>query len=226
MVKIYSLKNDGNRSLSKNFTVREFRCRDGSDLIKVSPETVAVLQAIRDYFGRPVTINSAYRTPEHNARVGGAKSSQHVKGTACDIRVSGVPARAVAAYVEAEHPGHGIGSYPTFVHVDSRGYKVLWKDTGSHVVKTFGAINYKQYKAPDIPDVVPVPEEEAMTDREIYEAVQRHARTLPVPDWAKAELQEAVDRGITDGTNPMELIPRYQAAIMAKRASEPEGHGH
>ena len=40
----------------------------------------------------------------------------------------------------------------------------------------------------------------------------------PVPDWAKAEYREAVDLGITDGTAPTMLIPRYQAAIMALRA--------
>jgi hypothetical protein len=40
-----------------------------------------------------------------------------------------------------------------------------------------------------------------------------------VPEWAKTELQEAIDLGITDGTRPMQLIPRYQAAIMAKRAA-------
>ena len=60
-----------------------------------------------------------------------------------------------------------------------------------------------------------------LTDAQAYELLekaQRHAATLPAPDWARAELREAVDSGVTDGTRPMELIPRYQAAIMAKRA--------
>ena len=60
--------------------------------------------------------------------------------------------------------------------------------------------------------------EDVMTDQEVYEAVQRYARTLPVPDWAKDELFEAQEMGITDGTRPMEPVPRYQAAIMAARA--------
>jgi len=42
----------------------------------------------------------------------------------------------------------------------------------------------------------------------------------PVPDWAQKELEEAVKLGITDGKEPMALIPRYQAAIMAKRIKE------
>lgn len=62
--------------------------------------------------------------------------------------------------------------------------------------------------------------EDTMTDKEIYEAVQRYAATLPVPASMQAEFQRAIRKGITDGKNPMQLIPRYQAAIMAMRAAE------
>ena len=61
-----------------------------------------------------------------------------------------------------------------------------------------------------------------MTGKEIYEALQEYLKQVPLPEWAKAELQEAVDMGITDGSGPMTLIPRYQAAIMAKRAMKKE----
>lgn len=61
-------------------------------------------------------------------------------------------------------------------------------------------------------------EEDTMTGEQIYDALNAHLDTLPVPDWAKKELDEAKEMGITDGKNPMRLIPRYQAAIMAKRA--------
>ena len=43
-----------------------------------------------------------------------------------------------------------------------------------------------------------------------------------LPQWAKGELEEAKEAGITDGTAPMSFIPRYQAAIMAKRAAKHE----
>ena len=55
MVKTYSLKQDGNKNLTKDFKVREFACKDGSDKILISTETVEILQAIRDYFGQPIT---------------------------------------------------------------------------------------------------------------------------------------------------------------------------
>lgn len=66
----------------------------------------------------------------------------------------------------------------------------------------------------------PFEEEEPMTGKEIYDALQEYTAKLPLPEWAQAELEEAKRLGITDGENPMQLIPRYQAAIMAKRAVE------
>lgn len=57
-----------------------------------------------------------------------------------------------------------------------------------------------------------------MTGKEIWDALQEHLGKQPLPDWAKEEMEEAVRMGITDGKNPMQLIPRYQAAIMAMRA--------
>ena len=63
-------------------------------------------------------------------------------------------------------------------------------------------------------------EEENMTGKEIYDALCDYLGSQPLPAWARAELEEAVALGITDGENPMALIPRYQAAIMALRAAK------
>lgn len=59
-----------------------------------------------------------------------------------------------------------------------------------------------------------------ITGEEIYTALQGYLSQLPAPDWAGKELEEAIAMGVTDGKNPMQLVPRYQAAIMAKRAAE------
>lgn len=215
-VKTYSLAASGDKKLAENFRVREFRCKDGSDTILICTETVKILQAVRDYFGRPIIIHSAYRTPTWNKHVGGATSSQHVVGTAVDFHVENVPTWAVAGYLEANYPKHGIGYYANFVHLDSRGRNVYWKYSGSNTVSTFGyQNNYKQYKKKE-----PVFVEDDMTDKEVYEALQRHCKTLSLPKWAEKEFAEAKDAGITDGTDPMVMIPRYQAAIMALRASK------
>ena len=134
MLEVFSLAKDGGRRLSANFTVREFACKDGSDPVFVDTELVQVLQSIRDRFGSPVVITSAYRTAAHNKAVGGAAYSQHLYGRAADIRVAGVSVETLAAYAEKLLPDTGgIGRYPVrsgrptgWVHVDVRAAKSRW----------------------------------------------------------------------------------------------------
>jgi hypothetical protein len=45
-----------------------------------------VLDPLREAYGKPIIVSSGYRCPKLNAAVGGAASSQHVKGEAADIR--------------------------------------------------------------------------------------------------------------------------------------------
>ena len=126
-VKVYSLAKDGNKALSTNFKVREFRCQDGSDVILIHPDLVKVLQKVRTHFARPITITSAYRTPPHNKRENGKPFSQHQYGTAADIVVTGVAPKKVAAYVETLMPkSGGIGIYSNFTHIDCRSKKARW----------------------------------------------------------------------------------------------------
>lgn len=124
-IKTYSLKKDGNTKLSENFRVREFACKDGSDKILIDTDLVNLLQKIRTHFKKPVNITSGYRTASHNKKVGGASSSYHLKGQACDIKISGVHPVLVALYAERLNAG-GIGVYDTFVHVDTRATSSRW----------------------------------------------------------------------------------------------------
>lgn len=135
-VKVYSKAKNGTTKLSANFKVSEFACKDGSDTVFVAPELVAVLQKIREHFGKAVVINSAYRTEAHNAKEGGSPYSQHKYGMAADIRISGVTPLAVAQYAQALLPSSGgIGVYKTFTHVDVRTAKSRWDQrSGKQVV--------------------------------------------------------------------------------------------
>ena len=45
-----------------------------------------VLDPLREQLGKPIYVNSGYRCPRHNLKVGGAVNSQHLKGEAADIR--------------------------------------------------------------------------------------------------------------------------------------------
>lgn len=62
--------------------------------------------------------------------------------------------------------------------------------------------------------------EDTMTGKEIYDALNKYMSSQKVPSKCEKEFKEAVEMGITDGTNPCQLIPRWQAALMAKRAME------
>ena len=127
IVKVYSKAKDGNTKLSTNFKVKEFACLDGTDTIFVSDELVKVLQKVRDNFGKPVIINSAYRTESHNKKVGGSANSQHKYGMAADIRINGVSPKTIATYINKLMPDRGgIGVYTSFVHIDVRAKKSRW----------------------------------------------------------------------------------------------------
>lgn len=63
-----------------------------------------------------------------------------------------------------------------------------------------------------------IAEDDNMTGEEIYKALTEYLRTLKCPENMQAELNEAIELGITDGTRPMDVCRRCEAAIMVKRS--------
>jgi hypothetical protein len=59
-----------------------------------------VLQPVRDHFAKGVKVNSGFRHPDVNAKVGGSKTSDHCKGQAADIEIPGVPNAELAEWVK------------------------------------------------------------------------------------------------------------------------------
>ncbi|EAS1809073.1 DUF882 domain-containing protein [Salmonella enterica] len=113
--------------ISKYFKRKEFSCRCGCGQDTVDAELLAILEDVREHFGKPVIINSANRCPTHNKRVGGASKSVHLTGKAADIVVKGIAPDIVHAYLTAKYSGkYGIGKYKTFTHVDSRSKESRW----------------------------------------------------------------------------------------------------
>ena len=102
----------------KNFSPAEIACR-GTGQLKLVPEAMDKLQALRDRLGKPLIVRSGYRSPEHNRRVGGAKASKHMDGTAFDIALANHD--PVAFEAAARAVGFlGFGYYPRsgFMHID------------------------------------------------------------------------------------------------------------
>ena len=58
-----------------------------------------VLQPVRDHYGKGVKVNSGFRHPEVNAKVGGSKTSDHCKGQAADIEIPGVANADLAKWI-------------------------------------------------------------------------------------------------------------------------------
>ena len=127
-INAYSLARDGEKNLTKNFKVKEFACKDGSDPVFIARELPMVCQYIRTRTGKGFVPNSAYRTPEHNEREGGVANSQHVYGCAVDIpKLSGyTPAKMASIAREIMPDWGGVGIYSWGIHVDVREEKADW----------------------------------------------------------------------------------------------------
>lgn len=132
--------------LSEHFNSYEFRCGLGRPCacttILIDDRLVEILEQIRQHFGQPITITSAYRCDSYNRSIGGATGSRHSKGQAADIVVKGVSPREVAKYAESIGV-LGIGLYETaadgyFTHVDTRDYKSFWYGQNEAKRTTFG----------------------------------------------------------------------------------------
>ena len=103
-----------NKELSPNFKGKEFKCNCGKcNVTIVDPIGLALLQALRNMYGSPVHILSAYRCPAHNEHVKGLPFSFHPQGKAWDLDLR------VAELAKKIFPWHYIGE--GFIHVDTRG---------------------------------------------------------------------------------------------------------
>ena len=86
---------------TKNFKASEFACKCGCEN-KIDQRVIDMAQIIRDELGVPVKVNSGYRCPEHNEKVGGVKGSKHTLGHAADLS-SSVGAKAMFEAIKRLH---------------------------------------------------------------------------------------------------------------------------
>ena len=124
--------------LEKNFSLKEFECKDGTavpeEYMCNVEELARNLQILREHIQRPIIVISGYRSPEYNKRCGGAKRSQHLLAKAADIVIPGIDPLEIRNIIiklikeEKMQPG-GVGLYSTFTHYDIRGSNARW---GSH----------------------------------------------------------------------------------------------
>ena len=95
MEQIVQLNSKAN--LSEHFVLGEFTRSKYPEVYNIpSHEAIANLkrlcewlEVLRNKIGHPIVINSGYRSPQLNRKVGGAPTSNHLTGCAADIRTSG-----------------------------------------------------------------------------------------------------------------------------------------
>lgn len=112
-----------------HFSRSEAACKCGCGFWAQDWELLEVLEDVREFFGRPVIVNSWCRCLAYNTLREGEEDSYHMKAMAADIWVSGIGADIIADYLERRYPDrYGIGRYPSFTHIDVRPKRARWKE--------------------------------------------------------------------------------------------------
>lgn len=105
------------------FTDKELACKC-CGVNGCKPEAVAMLNKLREIYGKPVILSSAYRCPSHNRKVGGASNSTHMAGYAFDIPCHGEQAYEIlragilAGFTGIEVRQHLSDRHDRWIHFD------------------------------------------------------------------------------------------------------------
>lgn len=215
MIREYSVKGDGDGRVSKHFRVREFASKDGTDKVLIDDDLVKLLENIREAAGgKAVTINSGYRSPEHNKAVGGVSKSQHVKGTAADIVVADTDPLTVGQIAEYFlNTKGGIGVYKSFTHVDTRATRSRWDQRSGKQVVVSGWPGWEE------PEMT-----QAQFDAMMEDYLKRLAQQEP-SDWSAEEREWCEDNGLIKGDENGDkqykmFVTREQMAVFMQRLAK------
>lgn len=124
------IKNTSKR-ISQDFVESEFFTKDPdykADGHYLDDRLIDAVQFLRSFFGEKILITSSYRSPEYNAKIGGAMNSFHTQGRAIDFQFL---RRNKEIILEIENSPtireklkdfgiNGLLFYPNFIHIDTR----------------------------------------------------------------------------------------------------------
>jgi hypothetical protein len=131
-------------ALLRGYDVRYFTARElcpvgrlaGGVVLKAPPcgiwgnilPTVRILDELRAFYGKPVIVNSGYRDAAYNRAVGSTPGSMHTQFRALDFSIAAIQPRSLYEWLDRHREADriGLGLYPTFVHLDTRGHRARW----------------------------------------------------------------------------------------------------
>ena len=196
--------------ISPHFSIGEMACKDGSDEVLYSTELMSMLEKLRAYGGFTVHINSGYRSPSYNRKIGGASKSQHTLGTAADIVVkkNGKTVSAKKICCLCQDLGFKGVAYisESAVHVDMRNSGLYRGDERKGYSANVGGDFYRYFN-------IRKSEIEALKDKEQEEEkvtqqqfndmmnvwISQQAAKEP-EEWSKEDREWAEANGIIKGT--------------------------
>jgi uncharacterized protein YcbK (DUF882 family) len=143
------------KKISKNFTVDEYAHSGKTEfeISRIDPDLVACNQRIRDFVGKPVMIDSGYRTFTYNLELykrmhKKPTRSPHSSGWATDMKIRNMSGQRIAEIaLDVCGPNIGIGIGVNYAHIDVRGYFAIWKYDG---VSNSQVAEVRQYRQASI----------------------------------------------------------------------------
>ena len=210
----YKSKMGADYKISDHFMLAEMACKDGSDKVLYSTELMSMLEKLRAYGGFTIHINSGYRTPAYNRKIGGASMSQHTKGTAADIvvkkdgkTVSGKLVCCLCQYLSFR----GIGYISkSAVHVDMRESGSYRGDERKGYSGNVGG-NFFTYFNITKSEIEVMKAKEEVTQQEEKKGKENemiYKDITEVPDYGKESVQLRVSHGWVDGKNLTDSMVR------------------
>ena len=116
--------------ITLHFNSSEFDCKDGTNVPLVYKDNMVILahqlETIREASGGAIKVNSGFRTPSYNKKIGGASNSFHMRCMAADIVSSVLSPKKLGTLIlqliaDGKIKAGGVKIYSSWVHYDIRG---------------------------------------------------------------------------------------------------------
>lgn len=144
-------------NLSKNFTLSELTVTqtgfpndpDERQIVNLKRLCETILEPLREAIGKPIGINSGFRSPAVNRKIKGSVTSQHMAGEAADLSIAGMSTLdVVKLIVKLKLPFHqlineGTTTGVTWVHVSVAPQGIKPK---KEILNAYGASGRMKYQ--------------------------------------------------------------------------------